>query len=465
MKRGRENNTGDEPNSKHKKTKSLFDTTRTESQNILGIIGFAKNYWDAQQPNSLSSQEIRDLQEDENIPLLLEKLQNKQQEKQQTAQLEENNHTPFMIDSSTAPLEIIIENPAIVRIENLPVTDDNRKNLLIKRLFKTQDENPDLYYRDNIRHEKFEKDMSKYNKIIASNKEAIMEKPKRVYPPIIQLSHDGLALMSYLYAQKDNSPKQPIVVRTFEDFENIVTFIDNSTSDIGLTLIFQCNEPFNDYYGKNIHHVALKLEKINSEVRVIFLDSIISSNTQVFCKIIIGETLKKNGEKFSRKPNKIHCYYEKFTGNIPRQYDRYQCTIFATKDARELNRDNELDFLKNSTLSSSNSNNAKCSYKYVLPPKYLKGVQSRSYQTVALDKFGEEIVTRKGNSLSAVFNKHPEQSYIPHFSKKYLRLVTEFATTHSDIELDNAINMYSAEKLTPEKLVSVYGNKNNKPAS
>lgn len=437
MKRNREHKTK-QPNSKRAKT-SIFNGLNTIGE---GIIGAVQNWWNPlTNPNRKLQQ--HQIETNDSIPLVVDS---------PDLSLSEIEIQPIEIKDDiflNVCLETNIENPAI---------DEHRQNLLIKRLFLTQEENPGLYQEANKRFAQFQENMAKYNEAMALDTNTNVEKPKHIDAPTIQLSHDGLALMSYLYAQKDNSPKQPIIVRTFDAFDNIVKFIDDSPSDVALTLIVQFEKPFNDVFGKDVHRMALKLEKKDSELRVIYLDSVINSNTQLFCDLMLNHTLEDNAKKHSRNTTTSHLYKEQ--GKTVRQNDGFQCTVFTTKDARQLNRDNQLEFLKELKAYSSFKNMHK--YQYDLPAVYLKGIQSRAYQTVALDKFGEEIVTRKGNTLKEVYQKHAEQSYIPHFSEKYLKWVTEFANTHTDAELNQAIDMYSAEKLTSEQLECVFAKKINK---
>lgn len=439
MKRTREHATN-EPQPKRRNT-SIFDGLYAVGQNAINVI---QNWWNPL-PNPNEELQQHQIETNDSIPLVVDS---------PGLSLPEIEIQPIEIKDDiflNVSLETNVENPAI---------DEERQNFLIKRLFLTQEENPGLYRDANNRLVAFEQDMVKYNATVALHAEAKVEKPKRVHPPTIQLSHDGLALMSYLYAKKDNSPKQPIVVRTFIAFKNIVKFVDDSPSDIALTLIVQFEEDYNCSFGIDVHRIALKLEKVNSELRAIYADSTISSNTSLLCNMSMGNALEENAKTHSRKKTILHQFSENQKEKSTRQNDGFQCTVFTTKDARQLNRDNDVEIFKDLKLYYSTEEWHL--YYYDFPAVFLKGLQSRSYQTAALAKFGEEIVTRKGATLKEVYEKHPEQSYIPHFSKKYLKLVTDFANTHTDAELNDAIDMYSAEKLTSEQLQSVFAKKSNK---
>lgn len=373
-----------------------------------------------------------------------------------------SNQKPSQPDSSfDTPSFLLENNDLLLQIEanilNLSFT--NQKNdLLRKRLFLLEEDYAGLYKEIKMRLAKFEIDMTQYNeKIAVGNESILIEKPKHVHAPSVQLSHDGLALMSYIYAKKDGSCKQPIVVKTFEGFEKIVIFVDDSPNDIAVSLIVQFDTGMGAFFGKDVHRIAIRLEKINSEIHAIFLDSVTASQTLGISTLKLNQFIRENALKNSKEKTPLHVYFHDFKNEIVRQKDKFQCTVFATKDARELNRNNES--ILNLNIKTSSKKDSQNSYP--LPANYLKGLQSRADQTAALAKFGDEIVSRKGLTLKAVYLKHPKQSYIPHFSKKYETLVMECAEHLTDFELDMAINNYRAEEISAERLKLVYGNNNS----
>lgn len=331
---------------------------------------------------------------------------------------------------------------------------DNKTDLLRKRLFLIEEKYPDLYRDVNERLAKFKMDMTTYEYAQIENPN--IQKPKVVHRPVTQLSHDGLALMSHLYAKKDGSAKQPIVVKTFKGFEKIVTFVDNSLNDVSVTLIIQFDKGIVPFLEKDIHRVAMRLEKINSEIHAICLDSVATSRTLAISTLKLNQFVIKNALKNSKEKTTLHIHLSQFENELDRQNDKFQCSVFSAKDARELNRDNNLilDLKKSITFSKEDSQ-----HYYNIPPKYLKGLQSQTNQTLVSTKFGDEVVTRKGLTLKEVYLKHPDQSYIPHFSKKFEMLVMQCTASLTDAELNTVISNYRAEEITAERLNLVYGNK------
>lgn len=371
-------------------------------------------------------------------------------------------------DQIPQPLTPVIDEPsdlqkkmATISIDDRATSSEdnriflsNRDDLLRKKLFLMEEEYPKLYFDAYQRLEKFEIEMAKYNKNKESNPD--IEKPKYAHEPTRQLSHDGVALMSHIYAQKDGSAKQPLTVRTFEGFEKIIKFIDNSPNGTDITLIIQFDKSFIDIIGKDLHRLAVRLEKIDSAIHAIYLDSAITSNTLIFSTMKLTACINEIALKNAKEKTIVHTHLEK--SGIGRQTDKFQCTVFAIKDARELNKDNH----SLSLFQGSNPNvlpKQDSHHDYSIPAKYLKGLQSRTYQEFASNHFGDTVVSRKGLTLKEVYAKHPDQSYIPHFSKKYESLVMACANSLTDAELDTAINNYTAEGLTTERLTAVYANK------
>lgn len=356
---------------------------------------------------------------------------------QQIVNTSENNS---MTSSEESDISADILNLSLTNVKN---------DLLRKKLFLTEEECPIIYQDIKERLTKFKADMAQYEK-------GQIKKPKYVHELILQLSHDGLALLSHLYAQKDGSCKQPIVVKTFEGFEKIVTFIDDSPNDISVTLIVQFDKGLEPFMGKDFHRVAMRLEKINSEIHAIYLESAVASNTFALSTLKLNQFINENALRNTKEKTIFHVHLNKLENEIARQNDKFQCTVFATKDARELNRyNNSIDLFKDLGIENSSKDGPVDDYN--LPPKYFKGVQSRVVQKSILATFGDEVVTRKGLTLKAVYLKHPDQSYIPHFSKKYETLVMHCANSLTDNALNEAINNYCAETITPQRLQAIYG--------
>lgn len=371
--------------------------------------------------------------------------------------------------SSTQPDDEIQQKIAILNLED-STSDKSEDNdilfhqkfqgsalkndamLLRKKLFLTEEDFPDLYRDINEKRIKFKMDMAAYNPLNG-------EEPKYVHEPTTQLSHDGLALLSHIYAQKDNLKKQPIVIKTFEGFKKIVNFIDDLPNDTSITLIMQFNEGIPPFLSKDIHRISMRLEKINAEIHAIYLDSVNDSQTLAIASLKLNQFIHENATKHNKEKTVLHVHLSQLEKNISRQTDHFQCSVFATKDARELNRStNSKDLFKE--LGISNTGKEDSQHYYCPPAKYLKGLQSRSAQEVALAKFSDTVVARKGLTLKEIYAKHPNQSYIPHFSKKYETLVIQYANRLSEVELNTAINNYKAEEITPERLQLVYGNNN-----
>jgi hypothetical protein len=84
---------------------------------------------------------------------------------------------------------------------------------------------------------------------------------------IEQLSPKGLALLSYIYAKKDNNVAQPIIASTYTDFKNLIKLFVDASSGVQCTVILQITDTekpkslicqhliLKAYNPRNIHNI------------------------------------------------------------------------------------------------------------------------------------------------------------------------------------------------------------------
>ncbi|GEM_PF-3680729 len=96
-------------------------------------------------------------------------------------------------------------------------------------------------------------------------------------------------------------------------------------------------------------------------------------------------------------------------------------------------------------------------WKYTLPTKYYKNIQSFRLFSHVVKDHSHEVVNRKGETLKESYEKH-QLKYINHFSKKYHEQVTNFLKDKSNTpeKTKKLLKKYDANKMTLEKLVSIY---------
>lgn len=261
-----------------------------------------------------------------------------------------------------------------------------------------------------------------------------------------QLSPKGLALLSYLYAQKDGCERQPVIASTLAAFSHVIKLIAAAVEGTQLTVIFQATDASCEYA---LHKTTCKIERRRDDVLIINMDSTLNKIYPDLCESITRTTL--NDLKISYQFYRIAMALNNETSK-KRQLDWYQCGIFATKDARQLNRDMHFSTQLmpcSDVLGTFN-----------LPVQYLKSIQSTPYRKQVLLVHGNEIVNRGNMTLSQIYEKYQEpESYARHFSKKYHDKVRVFLNENRENPYDvrEYTAMYDAGSLSPERLASIYG--------
>lgn len=261
-----------------------------------------------------------------------------------------------------------------------------------------------------------------------------------------QLSPKGLALLSYLYAQKDGLERQPVIASTGAAFSHVIKLIATASEGTQITVIFQATDESPEYA---LHKTTCKLERRKNDVLIINMDSTINKHYPDFCESITRATL--NEMNLSYQFYRIAMASSKEIQK-KRQLDWYQCGVFATKDARQLNRD------KN--LSAQLTFRQDLPGTFDLPVNYLKSIQSSSYRKDALLKHGNEIINRANMTLAEIYDKYSEpEAYARHFSTKYYNTVRAFLNEHRDNphRVRECTAMYDAGSLMPERLALIYG--------
>lgn len=291
---------------------------------------------------------------------------------------------------------------------------------------------------------------------------------KKFPKPIIQLSPKGLSLLSYCYAQKDNNTNQPVVASTLDDLSHIAQLMEKAPSGISLTVIFQPTDtasyiPFSLAFS-SAHKTVIKFQKTDSGLDIIHMDGTNNSNYGALCQMLINQSLKTNCHYYFQENLKKPSSSDTFS----RQVDEYQCGIFATKDARQLNRDTE--FLKKVALKEIHGWKDKVledAHYYVMPAEYLKNIQSETHFGEVLKAHGNDVVNRKGKTLKEVHEKHKVSGYVQHFSEKFRDVVDNFIKSHQNNPafIRSATEQYDAGKLTMEDLIQRYGPKQKNVAT
>lgn len=325
----------------------------------------------------------------------------------------------------------------------------------------------ELYKKDEARYEEYKMKVEQG------------EKPsKEIREPVEQLSSKGLALLSYIYAQIDQSERQPIVCNSISSLKKITKLIDDAPVGTKITVIFQpwikdslsYKEEWDKYFS-GVHKTVLHFEKTQEGMRVISMDGADNGMYSILPRLELLEAITENAKERHRLPSHLD-FYE---GNIflpgkekgdCRQKNSHECGIFATKDARELNRDPdfyEKYLSQHAKIESSGRGGRLVSYRYNLPTPYLKSYQSTTALKSLfeeLDQFaevrGNTIVTRKGKTLIEKFNEVGD-AYTYHFSKKYHDRVTKFLNENSPEQIEAASSYYTADAMTSDRLVQVYG--------
>lgn len=261
--------------------------------------------------------------------------------------------------------------------------------------------------------------------------------------PIEQLTPVGMALLSYLYSKKDQSEIQPVIASNMQDIKHVLSLMPESPIGTKITMIFFIMG----------HKSVYQLRRTEKEIQLINLDSI-GGVYRDFCRLVIRLAFEDKNIKYTHYRQK-----QDDVASWQRQKDKYQCGVFAFKDARHINRDeNFLEKTKFTPYLSSHYDNL---FEYEIPPLYLKGVQSTKLSEEILSIHGDQVVTRKGATLRQVYEKHRLNGYIQHFSQKYHDMVKNFVADHLDQpeKIKKAVQQYHAGSLTSSRLAHVYGPK------
>lgn len=289
---------------------------------------------------------------------------------------------------------------------------------------------------------------------------------KEIKAPAEQLSPKGLALMSYIYAQVDNDPAQPLVSDSIESLHHISKLMDDARPGTVVTLIFQPAGKIGSRsqtkgvwanFFASVHKTTVRLERQEDGLLAIGMDG---TNNTVYPELVadeIAHSLEQNAAEKKRKATDVFFYMGKAETDS-RQKSFFECGIFATKDARELNRDLAFQIDFDTATEESVKDNLHI-YTYTLPTVCLKSAQSKTDLAETLEELGETVVTRKGKTLAEKIDQFGG-SYAQHYAEKYNELVKNFVAKHNAEEVKLAVSTYNAHAMTAEKLADIYGPKN-----
>lgn len=307
-------------------------------------------------------------------------------------------------------------------------------------------------------------------------------RPDKTFPePIDQLSPKGLALISHLYAEKDNTQKQPLIASSSRDFRSLVKLIDRASPGTEVTVILQATDA-----DKPAHKTAFKIKKTTINIQLINMDSTSNYTEYVqspYCWAF--SALQESAIATNRIPTEILLGIQK---NHPqpdgkffsRHHNGYECGTFAIKDARQMNRDpnfvskiiqeknkfkaevkEEHEHESDSESDSESENENK--YYYDIPAEYLKSIESDAYAKQMLEIYGQELVTLQGKepaprTLEQTYEKHRGR-YAHHFSKKFYKAVEIFVkqNRHDIAKIKEVTARYDAGLITLEELERRYG--------
>lgn len=360
---------------------------------------------------------------------------------------------------------------------------ENEDSVSLNEFFLSEQEFPGMYWQAKSR---YEKQLAKMN-----SGEAVSTKPDL---PVEQLSPKGLAIISYLYALKDRSERQPVIASTVGALHHLIKLVDDAPTGTTITTIFQPTDTdplgyYEKFYSK-VHKTVLKIEKTQTGIQIIHMDGANSLMIGYVCKLEAVKALNENANNKNRSASKMIFLTMRLSDDKPfpkednesryeldlrtigyndaigktgtaRQSDQYQCGIYATKDARQLNRDRI--FTDDIREEYSRNKNVEL-WTYVLPAKYQKSIQSRYRFNPVLEKHGDKVVTRKNKTLKETYIKHAKHGYLHDFSQKYRNAVIKFVQSHESSFIKAAAEKYDAGKMTASKLASVYGPQCNEQA-
>ncbi|MCS5710935.1 hypothetical protein [Candidatus Berkiella aquae] len=318
-----------------------------------------------------------------------------------------------------------------------------------------------------------------YQKLVSEGKTPEGEPPllpKAVKPPALQLSPKGLALTSYLYAQRDKSEAQPLIADSVDSLKHISKLMDNAPVGSSVTVIFQPTQAENAkhpglwrMFFSPVHKTVVKFDRTPEGIRLIHMDGTNNSLYTSLTADVVSDALTEKAEQEGKTPTNVTAYFSvakdlaapnKGLEAQSRQKSEFECGIFATKDAREMNRESDFDqkYLREAKKGGDSFNPNLVTYTYEVPTKYMKSLQSTTAYKALIEKLGSTIVTRKGRTLKQTFEKHSD-TYANHFGEKYNAQVRNFLKDKNPEEIQTAVEQYNASNLTLERLVSVYGPK------
>lgn len=320
----------------------------------------------------------------------------------------------------------------------------------IEELFLPQFKISALYSDARERHNTARKQFKEAKDSRADTSSALKEL-KKAHKPMTQLSPKGLAILSHLFAEKEDDPRQPLIASSSDALSHIAQLMFESKNGTQCAVIFQPAGDGDLPYGVSSgHKTTVHFEKKDNGLFVICTDSVNNDWTYEFIKQKILSSINK------QESDKIFFYKPDKSCKAARQKDVYQCGIFAIKDARELNRNRSKYILDNNTYTYTVQN-----------PAYFKMVQSEREQDEYAQRFSESAANRKNESLATVYQKKRVKSsenplpYVGYFSRKYFILVKKYweENQSNNDKMRSDISQYDAQKMTSELLHSVYGPK------
>lgn len=287
--------------------------------------------------------------------------------------------------------------------------------------------------------------------------------PKKHFPkPVEQLSPQGLMIMSHLYAEKDKSQRQPLIASSVEDFKKFIQLMDDASIGTEVTVILQPSTLRGEMTRlfQAGHKSVFKMRKTDTGLQIANMDSTPNDRPGKTGFSWAKEALQEHAVAQNRAITPLISSMPIPDQDFSRQSNKYECGIFATKDARQINRD--ILFLEKAMRTKSTTEGVDCQYE--MTPEYFKGIQSNRYGQQKLKTsyegktYGEHISNRKKMSLQAIRDKHKD-AYIHYFSHKFHDSVMQFVKKHRDnpAEIQAIVDRYDAGKITPEALEQRYG--------
>lgn len=287
--------------------------------------------------------------------------------------------------------------------------------------------------------------------------------PEKYSKPMIQLSAKGLAILSYLWAEKEKTELQPFIASSKADLEYAVRLMINTRPGARLTIVFLPagkRTAINEGIGWNpgfaaTHKIALQCVRSESGLDVILFDSI---NQDTYVMRVIALVQEAVGVSWQ---GKLSFYRPSMDLNY-RQRDTYQCGIIALKDARMLIKEpNLLNEIKKHVVDTIEYQK-RVELNYVRSrifvfspynPSFFKTVQSKTQQECLMRQYPSEVINRKRKTLRELFTRKG-LPYLNYFSDKYSRMVREYVMENqSDTQtIQKALYRFDAGKLTPERL-------------